>query len=123
MKPGHTGIRRILYAFRFSVQGLVACWRHESAFRQEAVVCLVVIPLGLVLGGTGVERALLVASVLLVPVVELLNTAVETVVDRVDEGPHPLAGRAKDIGSAAVLLAIVLALVVWVSLLVPRYLA
>ncbi len=121
MKPGYTGVERIVHALRFSLRGLGACWRHESAFRQEACVCLIAIPVGLAVGGTGVERALLVASVLLVPVVELLNTAVETVVDRVDAGPHPLAGRAKDIGSAAVLLSIVLAAVVWVCVLLPRY--
>lgn len=121
MKPGYTGINRILYALRYSIQGLIACWRHESAFRQEAAVCLIAVPVGLALGGTGVERALLVAGVLLVPITELLNTAIETVVDRVDDGPHPLAGRAKDIGSAAVLLSLVVAVVIWVCILLPRY--
>lgn len=123
MKPGHTGLKRLAHAARFSVRGLAACWRHESAFRQEAVVCAVAVPVGLLLGGTGVERALLVASVLLVPLVELLNSAIETVVDRVDEDAHPLSGRAKDIGSAAVLLSLVVAAVVWLCILVPHYAA
>ncbi len=69
MKPGYTGIKRIVHATRFSLQGLGACWRHEPAFRQEVVLTLVLVPLGLWLGATGVERALLVASILLVLVV------------------------------------------------------
>ena len=117
MKPGHTGLKRLAHAARFSVRGLAACWRHESAFRQESLLTLIAIPLGLYLGDSGIERALLVASVLLVPVVELLNTGVETVVDRVGEGEHPLSGRAKDVGSAAVLLALVLAAAVWALVL------
>lgn len=119
MKPGYTGVKRILHATRFSLQGLGACWRHESAFRQEAMLAAVLVPLGLWLGGDGVERALLVASIMLVPVVELLNTAVEAVVDRFGEGEHPLSGRAKDVGSAAVLLSLVLAAAVWALVLGP----
>lgn len=119
MKPGYTGITRIVHATRFSLQGLGACWRHESAFRQEAVLTAVLVPLGLWLGATGVERALLVASILLVPIVELLNTGVETVVDRLGAGEHPLSGRAKDVGSAAVMLSLVLAAAVWLLILWP----
>jgi len=113
VKPGYTGARRLIYATKFSLQGLGACWRHESAFRQESLLALICIPLGLWLGHTGVERALLVASILLVPIVELLNTGVENVVDRLGDGEHPLSGRAKDVGSAAVLLSLVLAASVW----------
>lgn len=117
MKPGHTGIRRLVHATRFSLQGLAACWRHESAFRQEATLAAVAIPLALVLGTDGLERALLAASVLLVPIVELLNTGVEAVVDRIGDGEHPLSRRAKDVGSAAVLLSLLLAAAVWMLVL------
>jgi len=117
MKPGHTGLSRLYHASRYSLRGLVACWRHESAFRQEVALAALAAPLGLWLGETGVERALLVAVVVLVVVVELLNTGLEVVVDRVGEAPHPLSGRAKDLGSAAVLLALVLAVAVWALVL------
>lgn len=117
MKPGYTGIKRLVHATRFSLQGLAACWRHESAFRQEIALALVAIPLALVLGSTGLERALLAATVLLVPIVELLNTGVETVVDRIGDGEHPLSRRAKDVGSAAVLLSLFLAAGVWILVL------
>jgi diacylglycerol kinase (ATP) len=120
MKPGYTGIKRIVHATRFSLQGLAASWRHESAFRQESVLTAILVPLGIWLGATGVERALLVASVLLIPIVELLNTGVETVVDRLGAGEHPLSGRAKDVGSAAVMLSLVLAAAVWGLVLWPQ---
>ena len=113
MKPGYTGFRRLWHATRFSLQGLGACWRHESAFRQESALAVVAIPLGLYLGSTGVERALLVGSVLLVPIVELLNTGLEAAVDRLGDDQHPLSGRAKDMGSAAVLLSLILVATVW----------
>ena len=117
MKPGYTGITRLLWAAKFSMQGLVSCWRHESAFRQEVALVVVTIPLGLWLGDTGLERAVLVASVALIPIVELLNTGVENVVDRVGGERNDLSGRAKDVGSAAVLLSIIFAAVVWVLVL------
>ncbi len=117
MKPGYTGIKRLIHAAKFSVQGLAACWRHESAFRQETLLVVIAVPLGLWLGGTGLERALLVASVLLIPVVELLNTGIENVVDRVGGERNDLSGRAKDMGAAAVLLSIIVAVVVWVLIL------
>ena len=119
MKPGYTGLKRIVHATRFSLQGLAACWRHESAFRQEAMLAAVLMPLGLWLGADGVERALLAATPLLVVVVELLNTAVEAVVDRLGEAAHPLSGRAKDVGSAAVLVSLVLTAAVWALVLWP----
>lgn len=117
VKPGYTGLTRLVQAGRYSVQGLLACWRAEAAFRQEVVLALVAVPLGLYLGTSGVERSLLTVSVLLVPIVELLNTGVENVVDRLDENAHPLSGRAKDVGSAAVLLSLFLAGWVWVLVL------
>ena len=112
-----TGITRILRAFGYSLQGLALVWREEAAFRQEAALAVILVPLGLYLGASGVERALLVAPMLLVLVVELLNSAVEAVVDRAGMERHPLAGMAKDMGSAAVLVTFVLLGAVWVLVL------
>ena len=114
------GFRRIINAFGYSMAGFRACFEHEEAFRQEAFAAMVVIPAGLWLGQTGVERALLVGSWLVVLIVELLNSAVETNVDRVGTERHELSGRAKDIASAAVFLSIVLAVTVWAMVLLPR---
>ncbi|MDO8960095.1 MAG: diacylglycerol kinase [Rhodocyclaceae bacterium] len=119
-RKGVTGAGRLWNAFFYSCQGLAAAWRHEAAFRQEVLLAAVAVPLGLWLGADGVERALLVGSIFLILIVELLNSAVEAVVDRVSTEHHALSKRAKDIGSAAVLLALVNALVVWVCLLAPR---
>lgn len=112
-----TGVRRLLDATRYSLAGLAAAARGEAAFRQELLLAAVAVPLGLALGKNGVERALLVGSVLLVLVVELVNSAIEAAVDRVSREPHALAGRAKDLGSAAVMLALACAAVVWVLVL------
>lgn len=107
------GIRRVIHATRYSWQGLRATWRKEEAFRQEVVVAMAALPVAWFLGDTAVERALLAAVVINVLVIELVNTAVENVVDRIGSDPHKLSGRAKDVGSAAVFMAIVLAAVVW----------
>ena len=107
------GLIRLLRAFDASRKGLIGAWREEAAFRQELGFAVVVAPLGLWLGHNGVERALLVAPVLLVLIVELLNSAIETTLDRIGFERHELAGLAKDIGSAAVLMAFVLLSVVW----------
>ena len=112
-----TGITRILRAFGYSLQGLALVWREEAAFRQETALALIVIPLGLYLGASGVERALLVAPMVLVLIVELLNSAVEAVVDRTGMDRHPLAGMAKDMGSAAVLGSFLLLATVWLLVL------
>lgn len=117
---GATGLRRILNATRYSLDGLAAALRHEDAFRQELMLVAVLVPLGLWLGNDGVERALLAGSVLMVLVVELLNSAVEAVVDRVSLEDHELAKRAKDYGSAAVMLALATTGIVWLVLLLPR---
>jgi diacylglycerol kinase (ATP) len=114
------GFTRIIRAFGYSIQGLRACYRHEAAFRQETLAATVLVPLGLWLGGNGVERSLLVGSWLLVMIVELLNSAIEATVDRFGPEHHELSGRAKDIGSASVFLAISLATAVWGLILVPR---
>jgi len=121
-KPGKTGIARILDATRYSIQGLKAAFVNEAAFRQELLLCIVLIPVGIWLGGDGVERALLVGSLLLVLMVELLNSAVEAIVDRVDSDWSPLAGRAKDIGSAAVFISLLNAGAIWILVLADHYL-
>lgn len=117
---GKTGLQRILNATRYSLEGFAAAARHEDAFRQELVLAAILVPLGLWLGNGGVERALLVGSVLLVLVVELLNSAVEATVDRVSLEDHLLAKRAKDLGSAAVMMSLVTVAAVWLLILLPR---
>jgi diacylglycerol kinase (ATP) len=112
-----TGITRLLRAFGYSFQGFQHAWREEAAFRQEVVLSMGVIPLGLYLGRSGVERALLVSPMLLILVVEILNSAVEAVVDRSGTERHPLAGMAKDMGSAAVMLSFALLGTVWLLIL------
>jgi len=116
-QAGNTGLRRILRAAGFSWQGFVAAFRNEAAFRQELALTLGLVPLAFWLGQTALERALMIGIWLLVPVVELLNSGIEAVVDRIGEEHHPLAGRAKDVGSAAVFLAISNAAIVWAILL------
>ena len=111
------GLGRMLRAFGSSAKGLVGAYREEEAFRQELLFACIAIPLGLWLGHGGVERALLVAPVLLILIVELLNSAIEATVDRIGLERHELAGLAKDIGSAAVLLSIILLGVVWLLVL------
>ncbi len=110
---GKTGVRRILNAAGYSWAGLRAALRHESAFRQEALLFMVLLPLAVYLGDTGMERALLIAPLFGVLIVELLNAALEALADRVSLENHPLIKRAKDMGSAAVMLALANVLVVW----------
>jgi diacylglycerol kinase (ATP) len=114
---GKTGFTRIIKATGYSWQGLCAAYRNEAAFRQEMWLCVVMIPLGLYLGDNGIEKALLVSSVILLPLVEILNSALEAVVDRFGEEWHELSGRAKDMASAAVALAIILMATVWTLVL------
>jgi diacylglycerol kinase (ATP) len=104
-------------AFGYSLQGLVHAWREEAAFRQELCLAVVVIPAGLYLGRSGIERALLAAPMLQILVIEILNSALEAVVDRGGMERHPLAGMAKDMGSAAVLLSFALLGTVWLLIL------
>ena len=122
MKPGNTGFTRIIKATGYSLKGIKAAYKYEAAFRQEVTASLVLIPLALYLGETGVERALLLGSWLLVPLVELINSSIEAVVDRIGSELHKLSGRAKDIGSASVALAIIIAAIVWALVLIPRFL-
>jgi diacylglycerol kinase (ATP) len=111
------GMTRLLRAFGYSFQGFLHAWREEASFRQEVGLSALVIPLGVFLGRSGVERALLVSPMLLILVVEILNSAVEAVVDRSGTDRHPLAGMAKDMGSAAVMLSFVLLGTVWLLVL------
>jgi diacylglycerol kinase (ATP) len=120
---GRTGLDRILRAAGYSWAGLCSGVRHESAFRQEVLLAAVLLPAAFVLGRQWIEVSLLAGSVLLVLVVELLNSAVEAVVDRISYEHHELAGRAKDYGSAAVLLTLLLTAGIWLAALWHRFLA
>lgn len=113
----------MLKATRWSMQGLRAAWLHESSFRLEVCLTAVLVPAALVLGQTAIERILMIGSCLLVLSVELLNSAIEAVIERYGPEHHELAGRAKDMGSAAVFVLLMNALVVWGFILLPRLLA
>ena len=119
VRPGDKprGVKRLLGAFANSWGGFVGAWREEEAFRQECMLAAVVVPAGLWLGGSGIARALLVAPMLLILVVELLNSAVEAAIDRIGAERHELSGLAKDLGSAAVFVSFVLLISVWLLVL------
>ena len=121
-KPGNTGIGRVLRATKFSAQGLSAAWKNEAAFRQELLLVVVLLPIGLWLGQTALERAVLIGCLLLVLVVELINSAIEAAIDRHGDEHHELSGRAKDMGSAAVFISLVLVAVVWGLIAAERFL-
>lgn len=110
---GKTGIRRLINAFGYSLEGFKAAFVHEDAFRQEVFLAMVLIPLAVYLGKSPVEQALMIASVLLVLIVELLNSAIEAAVDHTSTEHHALAKQAKDIGSSAVFIALAIVAVVW----------
>ena len=114
---GKSGLRRVLNATRYSLAGLAAAARHEAAFRLELLLAVVLVPCAWFLGADGTQRALLIGSVVLVLIVELVNAALEAAVDRVSLDHHELAGRAKDLGSAAVMLSLVNVVVVWALVL------
>lgn len=117
---GRTGLRRLLNACGHTAHGLAGALRHEAAFRQEAALAAVLIPVALVLDVGGLAKAMMIAAVLLVLIVELLNSAVEATVDRISLEPHPLSKRAKDLGSAAVFLSLVNVVAVWALVLLAR---
>ena len=121
-KPGYTGLTRIIKATGYSWQGLQAAWQNESAFRQEVTLCLIMLPLAFVVGQTMMETALLIALLGVVLITELLNSAVEAVVDRIGDEHHDLAGRAKDMGSAAVFISLVLTAIVWSMMALKNFL-
>ncbi len=110
---GKTGLRRVWNALFYSFAGLRSAWKHEDAFRQESILAMILVPLAFLLTQNNLARAVMVASVLLVLVVELINSAIEATVDRISLENHQLAKRAKDIGSAAVFIALTNVLVVW----------
>lgn len=114
IKPRNTGLTRIWKATRYSLQGLSAAWQHESAFRQELVLSIILLPVSFWIADSWVEVAVLMGVCFLVLIVELLNSAVEAVVDRVGPEHHDLAGQAKDMGSAAVMLSLIMALGTWI---------
>lgn len=121
IKPAPNPITRLINATGYSMAGLRAAYQNEQAFRQEVWLCLVLVPLAFYLTSNPVELALLVGSWFLVMITELLNSAVEAVVDRIGDEWHELAGRAKDIASAAVLLALVLAVFVWTLIILKSF--
>ena len=120
-QPGNTGFRRVVNATLYSFAGLRSAWQTEAAFRQECVAVVILMPVAAWLGQSAVQRALLVSSCVLVLIVELLNTAVEFVVDRVGTDHNELSGRAKDLGSAAVFTSIALGVFVWALIAWERF--
>lgn len=112
-KPGYTGLRRLLKATEYSLQGLRLAWRHESAFRQECSIGLVLLPCAFLLGENLAQTAMLIGVCVLVLITELLNSAIEAAVDRIGPQLDELAGRAKDMGSAAVALSLLLVWITW----------
>lgn len=114
---GKTGVRRLLNACIYSSDGLKAAFRHEDAFRQEVFLAIILVPLALYLEPSAIGRALMIASVLLVLIVELLNSALEAAVDRISLENHPLIKRTKDMGSAAVMIALLNVAVIWLLVL------
>lgn len=115
------GFQRLVNAFFYSMAGFKATWINEEAFRQEILVGIIAVPAGFFIGETGTQKAILIGSYLIILLVELLNSAIEAVVDRVGMEKNELSGRAKDIGSASVLLSICIALIVWVLIAWERF--
>lgn len=120
MKSSYTGFKRVFYAATYSWKGLKSSWKHESAFRQEVVLSFLLAPFAFWIGESAFQISLLLASLVFVIIVELLNSAIESVVDRVGEEYHKLSGRAKDQGSAAVLLACVMTGLIWIGMLISN---
>lgn len=120
-KPGKTGIVRLFDAFGYSMKGFRAAWINEAAFRQEAVLAAVLIPAAFFLASNAIELALLVGSVLIVLITELLNSAIEAIVDKTTPEIHELAGRAKDMGSAAVLVSLIGTGSIWLFIALERF--
>ena len=121
MKPGRTGLTRILHATTYSLRGLRACFSNEAAFRQEVAALIVLLPLSFFVANSPVQWILLVSPLILLLIVELLNSAVETVVDRIGHEHHELSGRAKDMGSASVFLCLILIACSWGGILWSNY--
>jgi diacylglycerol kinase (ATP) len=116
---GKKGLRRLWNALGYSRDGLAAAWKNEAAFREEILLACITMPLAIYLGKTGVERALMLGSIILILIVEILNSAIEAVVDKASPEMHELAKRAKDMGSAAVLFSLINAATIWACVLWP----
>ena len=116
---GKKGFVRLWNALGYSRDGLAAAWKNEAAFREEVLLAAIAIPLALFLGKTGVDRSILIGSIILILIVEILNSAIEAVVDKASPEKHELAKRAKDMGSAAVLFSLINAGIVWACILWP----
>jgi diacylglycerol kinase (ATP) len=115
---GKTGLRRLMNAFGYSIAGTLAAFKHEDAFRQEVILAIILTPVAIYCGETPVDQALMISSLLLVIIVELLNSSIEATVDRISVKHHKLAKRAKDIGSAAVFFSLINTAVIWFLILV-----
>ncbi|MEM6511463.1 MAG: diacylglycerol kinase [Pseudomonadota bacterium] len=122
-KPDNTGFLRVIRAAKYSAQGFAHAWRHESAFRQELTLAVIMAPIAVWLGRTPMERTLLISVCLLVLLTELLNSAIEAAIDRFGEELHELSGRAKDLGSAAVTIALMICGLVWGTVIYDRFVA
>lgn len=120
MKPNTKGLTRVIYATCYSWKGIKAAWKYEAAFRQEIILMITLSFLAYILPVTALERVVMIFSLALVVVVELINSSIEAAVDRIGDEWHELSGRAKDIGSAAVFVSLVLAIFTWVSILVDN---
>ena len=113
----NTGIKRIFLAFGYSLKGIKSAFKHEAAFRQEVLLALILIPIALLVDVTQVERILLISPVIFVLIFEIINSAIEAVVDRIGSEFHELSGRAKDMGSSAVLIGLLLTAYIWIEIL------
>ncbi|HIP75709.1 MAG TPA: diacylglycerol kinase [Psychromonas hadalis] len=120
MKPGKTGLTRVIFACKYSMQGLKAAWIHEAAFRQELALLLILTPITFFLPVSALEQLALIGCLFLVLITELVNSAIEAIVDKTGSEWHELSGRAKDIGSAAVFVALVFAGLTWAMILLPK---
>ncbi|MCL1144800.1 diacylglycerol kinase [Shewanella marinintestina] len=121
MKPANNhGIKRVIRATGFSIQGLKLAWKNEAAFRQEVTLAVIMLPIALLIDASTVERVLLILGLFMVLIVELINSAIEAVVDRISDEHHPLSGRAKDIASAAVFMSLAFCGLTWAMILIPK---
>ena len=120
-KPGKTGFSRLFDAFGYSWLGYKACYKNEAAFREELFLGVIMLPTAIYFAESGIELALLIGSLFLVLIVELLNSGIEAIVDRVSDEHHELSGRAKDLGAAAVSTALINVIVIWAIIFVPKF--
>ena len=121
MKPGKTGFSRLIDATRYSMQGFKAAWKNEAAFRQELVAVVILLPVAFFIARDIIQFLLLIVPLLILLIAELVNSALEAVVDRIGDEPHELSGRAKDMGSATVFIALLLAFICWLLIVMENY--